>query len=157
VINGRVFVGAKLLRALAAQRGYRVLQIESTPDTCTAAVEDLGSGRELGRYTFTIEDAKRAGLIRDRGAWKTHPARMLWARASKYVLDDYAPEVTLGIYTDDERAEIIGQPAPVPQPWPNPADEPAEDADWTPADGEPGPDFGDMTRRAAGTPKEEGA
>jgi hypothetical protein len=153
VINGRVFVGAKLLRALAAQRGYRVVQIESTPETCTAAVEDLNTNRELGRYTFTIEDAKRAGLIRDRGAWKTHPARMLWARASKYVLDDYAPEVTLGIYTDDERAEILNQPASVPAPEPTPV----EDAVWTPADPEPGPDFGDVERRAQGGPKDEGA
>jgi hypothetical protein len=114
VINGRLFVGAKLLRALAAQRGYRVTKIESTAETCTAALVEVETGEEVGRSTFTIDDAKRAGLIKDRSAWNSHPARMLWARASKYVLDDYAPAITLGIYTDDERAEILEQPAPLP-------------------------------------------
>jgi hypothetical protein len=111
VIKGRLVVGAKLLRALAARHGYRVVKLESTDTSCTAALVDIQSGLELGRATFTIDDAKRAGLVRERSAWQTHPARMLWARASKFVIDDNAPEVSLGIVTEDEMAEIQGQPA----------------------------------------------
>jgi hypothetical protein len=110
VIRGRLVVGAKLLRALAARHGYRVVKLESTDTSCTAALVELHSGLELGRATFTIDDAKRAGLVRERSAWVTHPARMLWARASKFVIDDNAPEVSLGIVTEDEMAEIQGQP-----------------------------------------------
>src|SRR5262249_50596029 len=109
VIKGRLFVQAKLLRALAAQHGYRVTRVDSTDATCTAVLEK--EGREIGRSTFTMQDAKRANLARERSAWTTPPARMLWARASKYVLDDYAPEVTLGLGTDDELAEILDEPA----------------------------------------------
>jgi hypothetical protein len=113
VIKGRLVVGAKLLRALAARHGYRVIKLESTDTSCTAALVEIHSGLELGRATFTIDDAKRAGLVRDRSAWQTHPARMLWARASKFVIDDNAPEVSLGIVTEDEMAEIQGQPADI--------------------------------------------
>jgi hypothetical protein len=134
IIKGKLVLGAKLLRAMAIRHGYRVAKIDSTPEACTAAVVRLDTGEELGRTTFTIDDAKTAGLIRERSAWITHPARMLWARAAKFALDDYAPEVTLGIYTEDEAAEIDGQPAPVPA---DTAGEP-EDAEW-----EPVPEFGD--------------
>src|SRR5215471_10647665 len=115
VIHGKLFVQAKLLRALAARAGYRVRRVHSDESTCTAVLEIADTGREIGRSTFTIEQAKTAGLIRDRSAWQTHPARMLWARASKYVLDDYAPEVTLGLATqEDELAEVTDTPAPPP-------------------------------------------
>src|SRR5262245_7325832 len=140
VIKGRVFVGAKLLRALAARAGLRVVRVYSTHEKCTAAVVDRVTGEELGRTDYTIEDAKKAGLIRGGSAWETHPARMLWARASKYALDDYAPEVTLGIWTAEEGDEIAGQPTVIDAedqediPWPDAlADDPPNPSDYPPA------------------------
>jgi hypothetical protein len=109
VIKGKLSVGAQLMRALAEREGYRVERVESTDETCTARLYDKGTGQILGETTFTIEDARRAGLIRDRSAWKTHPARMLWARASKNVIVDYAPAVALGMVLDDEVPEITGE------------------------------------------------
>jgi hypothetical protein len=110
VIRGRLVVGAKLLRALAARQGYRVLRANSDNTSCTAILTQADTGQEIGRNTFTMADAKQAGLVRERSAWQTHPARMLWARASKFVIDDYAPEVSLGIVTPDEMAEIENEP-----------------------------------------------
>lgn len=125
VIKGRLFVQSKLLRAMAAQRGYRVRRDPASDDTTCTAVLELADGTEVGRTTFTMQDAQRAGLVRDRSAWKTHPGRMLWARASKFVLDDYAPEVTLGLATVDELDEIQNRPTPAD-------DLEAEDGDWEP-------------------------
>jgi len=105
VIRGRLTVGAKLLRALAARQGYKVARAEGSDATsCTAIL--LRGGQEVGRYTFTIDQAKQAGLVKPNSAWDSYPERMLWQRASKFVLDDYAPDVTLGIWSDDEAAEI---------------------------------------------------
>jgi hypothetical protein len=108
VINGKLYVGAALLRALARRNGYKVQRLTTSdnPITCTARIIDRTTGEVLGESTFTIEDAQRAGLIRDRSPWKTHPARMLWARASKNVIVDFAPEVALGIALDDELQEL---------------------------------------------------
>jgi hypothetical protein len=107
VIRGRLTIGAKLLRALAARQGYRVLRDATSDQTqCTAVLVRSSTGEEVGRYTFTIDQAKKAGLVKPNSAWENYPERMLWQRASKFVLDDYAPEVTLGIWSDDEAAEI---------------------------------------------------
>lgn len=127
VIKGRLFVQSKLLRAMAAQRGYRVRRDPASDDTSCTAILELADGTEVGRTTFTMQDAQRAGLVRDRSAWKTHPARMLWARASKFCLDDFAPEVTLGLATVDELDEIRGNPTPPPV-----DDLVADEADWEP-------------------------
>lgn len=110
MIKGHLYVGPKLLRAQAARKGYRVIR---TPDSDADAVTAVVYGKdgvELGRTTFTMEDAKRAKLVKPNSAWETHPARMLWARAAKFAIDDYAPEVSLGLGTDDEAAEIIDEP-----------------------------------------------
>ena len=106
VIKGKLFIGAQLLRALAERAGYKVARLELTEETCTAILTSKDTGEELGRTTFTMNDAKRAGLIREGSAWKTHPARMLWARASTLVIRDFAPAVSLGMYSTDEIAEV---------------------------------------------------
>lgn len=154
VIKGRVYVGAKLLRALGLRKGLRVIRVNSNTETCTAILIRESTGEELGRTTYTIEEATAAGLVREGSAWKTHPARMLWARASKYALDDYAPEVTLGIWTDEERAEIDGVAVELPDDYadfgPAATAETQDDIEWPapdpfeePSDYEPAPDKDD--------------
>jgi hypothetical protein len=109
VIKGKLFVGAQLLRALAARAGYRVVRTDDDETTCTAQLVRADNGEIVGETTFTIEDAKRAGLIRAGSAWQTHPARMCWARSSSYVIRDFAPEVALGLALDDEIPEYTGE------------------------------------------------
>lgn len=148
IIRGRLVVGAKLVRAFAERQGYVVQRVELTDDRCTARLVERATGEVLGETTFTMADARTAGLIKDRSAWKTHPRRMLWARASKLVVDDYAPSVSLGMLEDSEAEEIGGPPAPVP-PEPEPTASPvvtdseiaegldeAEEAEFWPADSE---------------------
>jgi hypothetical protein len=108
VIRGRLVLGSKLLRALAARHGYRV-RCDATSDAtqCTAILE-TDFGVEVGRTTFTIDQAKKAGLVKPNSAWDAYPERMLWHRAAKFVLDDYAPAVTLGIWSQDEAGEVAG-------------------------------------------------
>jgi hypothetical protein len=128
VINGKLFVGAQILRALAARRGLLVEEVDGSDESCTVALVERASGKVIGQRTFTLEDARRAGLIRDRSPWKTHPARMLWARASKNVIVDFAPEVALGIYLDDERQEVTGQVVETYEP--DPDFSPEEEIEW---------------------------
>ena len=106
VIKGRLFVSAQLMRALAERAGYHVQRVDDSDDTCTAVL--TRDGVEMGRATFTLEQAKKAGLVRAGSAWTSHPGRMLWARASKNVIVDYAPAVALGLALDDEAVEYTG-------------------------------------------------
>ena len=102
VINNNIAMSSELLRALAYREGYTVHAEDSTRESCTAVLRR--NGKELGRVTFTIEDAKQAGLA-GKTNWRMYPQRMLWARASGYVVRDYAPGVALGFVTREEMGD----------------------------------------------------
>jgi hypothetical protein len=158
-IKGQPYVSAKLIRALANQAGYRVLRQDDSAESCTAVLVKIDTGEELGRTTYTMADAKTAGLVRDGSGYKTNPARMLWARASKRVVDDYAPGISLGLMTEEEAVEVEAVELPpddfvdvTPQ-EPAPTVPDGEEADPggradTPAPGQASPGEGDDTSQA---------
>jgi hypothetical protein len=103
VIKGNLTLSAKLCRALAHNHGVSVQKQDETADSVTAVV--MEGSRELGRYTFTLDMARKAGLSGDN--WTKNPDRMKWARASKRALDDFAPWVTVGILSIEETDEPV--------------------------------------------------
>jgi len=50
-------------------------------------------GRKPVRSTFSVEDAKRAGLWGKQGPWQAYPKRMLAMRARGFALRDAFPDV----------------------------------------------------------------
>jgi hypothetical protein len=110
VINGTMVLSSKAHRALAWKHGIRVLRVDETPESCTAVVVDA-SGKELGRTTFTMAQAKKMGLSGTN--WQNNPDRMLWARASKRAIDDHAPWVSVGVMTAEEARDAFPD-EPVP-------------------------------------------
>ena len=79
-------------------------------------------GEQPRTFTFSLEDAKRAGLLdRARGSspWATYPDRMLIMRARGFALRDVFPDVLRGLITAEEAedyqasvsAVASGQPA----------------------------------------------
>jgi hypothetical protein len=136
-IKGKLYPSSRLLRSLAGRAGYAVERADSNEETCTAILRR--DGRELGRSTFTMEQAKRAGLTRVGTPWQTYPADMLWTKAARRVIDDYAPDVALGFSLGtpaegEVEAEALARANPPPPPPPaNSSGEPQgepEDADW---------------------------
>jgi len=72
-------------------------------DTRTAICQVLRSGRsEPITRTFSIEDAKRAGLWQKPGPWTDYPDRMLMMRARAFALRDAFPDVLMGLYLREE-------------------------------------------------------
>ena len=98
------------MRYFAERGGYRVIRKETSASTCTAVLIVAETGQEVGSTTFTIEDARTAGLIKPNSGWQKYPERMLWQRASSYVIRDFAPGVALGI-RDHRRDRRLQQPA----------------------------------------------
>ena len=116
-IKGRLNVGAHLQRYLAWQSGLRVVKEDSSDESCTAVLVDRYTGEEIGRATFTIEQARRRGSIREGSGYTKNPDRMLWARATTEVLKDHAPHVafTLGIVDEYDAKDMAADEEPVAQ------------------------------------------
>lgn len=101
VIDGRPAMAAELMRGLVLRAGHELWIEESTTTKCTVVGVRAGSSRET-RTTFTMDDAKRAGLD-GRKNWRSYPAAMLLARATAALCRAVFPDVLAGIsYTTEE-------------------------------------------------------
>jgi hypothetical protein len=59
---------------------------------------------ELGEFTYAIEDAERAGLVKEGSSWVKYPQNMLFARAISSGVRLYCPDVFNGnlVYVPEE-------------------------------------------------------
>lgn len=74
---------------------------ESTDKSATWVTKNRRNPRET-RLTYTIEQARAAGLIKERGNWATRPAEMLRKTAGVQLARMEYPESALGLYADME-------------------------------------------------------
>jgi hypothetical protein len=104
IIKGKITLSAGLQAALlkASDRyGYRILTATDTE----AKIEFVEWGQPLGTASFTIEEARHAGLA-NKDNWRCYPADMLFARALTRGIRRFCPDLLMGgAYTPEE---IIG-------------------------------------------------
>jgi hypothetical protein len=78
--------------------------IESTDEKATYETHRKGNQTPT-RMSFTIEQAKKAGLV-GKSNWQKYQAAMLRARCSSALATAIYPDLVAGIYTDDEADDI---------------------------------------------------
>ena len=102
-IDGKAVVDATMQRALAKRAGYEVrMMVEA--DRVTVAIYQ--GGTELGDATYSMADAKEAGLDQ-KNNWKKNREDMLVARATTRAIRRFAPDVLLGMLSSDEVDEPV--------------------------------------------------
>ncbi len=63
-------------------------------------------GREAKKFTYTMEMAKLAGVVKPGSNWLTVPHRMLEARASSWASDVEFPDAAMGLPTIEEAEDF---------------------------------------------------
>ncbi len=100
VIDGSPSYSAALLTAKVHERGHK-LDGKISPTQATAQGTRADNGAKMS-YTFTLEDAERAGLAKKRN-WQQYPAAMCWARAVTMLCRALFSDCFLGgVYTREE-------------------------------------------------------
>ena len=104
VIDGKPTLKADAIRALILRSGkaeyFRV--IERTDTVATFATKRKGDPEVV--LSYSIEEARVAGLIKPGSGWVRNPADMLIARASAKLARLVYPDVVHGVYTPEELA-----------------------------------------------------
>ena len=117
IIKGKATMGAHLMAAQIKGSGkydYRVMEL--TNDLCSILFKQRDQYAEhgwsdLGRTTFTIEDAKRAELVKPDSGWVKYPQAMLFARAISAGCRTYTPDVFKGnlLYVPEEMGAQVNE------------------------------------------------
>ncbi|HEV8573868.1 MAG TPA: hypothetical protein VGR43_04085 [Dehalococcoidia bacterium] len=101
IVQGKPVLSATLIAALVKRSGrynYRVRRMDET----VCEIEFSECGESVGVSSFTMAEAKRAGLA-TKDIWQKYPSDMLFARAMSRGAKHYCADVFGGaIYTPDE-------------------------------------------------------
>jgi hypothetical protein len=105
VVEGNPSLSAEYKRArvLAAGHEFSILEWNST--RCRVKGRRRGTNEPPLEVTYTMDDAKKAGLVRDRSGWVKRPRRMLFARAGTDLCDALFSDVVNGLPTAELLAE----------------------------------------------------
>jgi hypothetical protein len=105
IVQGKPTVSAELMLALVQRdHGIEAMWVEeSTNDHCTVGYKS-GNGKKF--YTFTMEDAKRAGVTKN-PVWSQYPAAMCRARAISAVARMAFPGSIGGMYVPGELGDPV--------------------------------------------------
>ena len=117
VINGRPSIWGDA--ALALVRGHPACAsiregTEGEGDLMVGFCEVTRRGEAMQRRTFSVADAKRAGLWGKTGPWQQYPARMLQMRARGFAIRDVFPDALRGVITAEEAQDLPAEPREVP-------------------------------------------
>jgi hypothetical protein len=80
IINGKVEISARMMSALIRKSGHQITTQECTDQRCILIGKRTDTG-ETQTASFSIEEAQRAGLIKQGGGWTKFPKDMCFARA----------------------------------------------------------------------------
>ena len=100
VIQGKPALSAELMAALVLRAGNRIDWVNSTEQSATCKITRKDGSSFAG--SFTIAEAKRAGLVKDGGGWTKYPAALLRARALSLTARAICPDAIAGFYIPEE-------------------------------------------------------
>jgi hypothetical protein len=105
VINGRPSLWGDAIIALVRSSPLCEYVMESQTDAvATCRVKRRGEAEEV--RTFSMEDAKKAGLTGKTGPWTQYPKRMMQMRARAFAMRDVFPDVLKGLHSAEESMDL---------------------------------------------------
>jgi hypothetical protein len=106
IIKGQIALSANLMAALVKRSGrydYRITRLDNE----AAVLEILDNGQVAYTSSFTVEDAKAAG-VGGGDNWRKFPRNMLFARALSNGTRWVCPHVLMGAYVPEELGGDMG-------------------------------------------------
>lgn len=113
IIEGKPAISANLLAAMIKRSGkydYRVVRWSDEECVLMFRQKVGDKWEELGESSFSMEDAKRARVIREGSGWAKFPKAMLFARAISQGERAYCPDVSAcALYVPEELGATVNE------------------------------------------------
>lgn len=105
-IQGKFEISSRLMNQLIRRHGHKIQVRESTDQICVIWTKRKDTGEEM-IVQYHIDEAARAGLIKESGGWKKCPKDMLFARCISRVARQVYPDCIGGCYVEGELQETM--------------------------------------------------
>lgn len=102
-IKGRLTMSVQLQLALAKQRGVKIVDMKEETNSCEITLERSG---EKITCSYSLDDARKAGLIKQDGNYEKYLKQMLRWRATGDCLRMIAPDLVMGLLSPEEADSI---------------------------------------------------
>lgn len=104
IIQGKVEISARMMNAMIRRSGHSINTNKSTDEICELTGKRADNDNEE-TVSFSLEEAKKAGLVKPSGGWQKFPSDMLYARALSRLARRLFPDVIGCSYVEGEIVE----------------------------------------------------
>lgn len=116
LVEGKPAKKAEAMLASFLEDGGKYYWIEDGSNG-TATIDLLLPGEDQRiRFSYSMDEAKQAGLIKPASGWMKNPKPMLRARCASGALRMHAPHLVVGVYTPEELEDIQDDDGPAHAP-----------------------------------------
>ena len=116
VINGRPTIWGDAIPALLLSRGFKLSEsFSGEGEGLTATCQVKRPTGETITSSFSVTQARKAGLWGKQGPWSQYPDRMLQMRARGFACRDGAADVLGGLYLREEIEDPMRDVTPRPE------------------------------------------
>lgn len=106
-VNGRVGMSTEAMAARMRAFGHSIQKDPKSTPSCCILIGKRADNGDTWITSFSVDDAKRAGIYNERGPWGKYPSVMCYNRAMSMMYRQLTPDLSKGIgYTIDELKEI---------------------------------------------------
>jgi len=112
IIQGSVVISARMMGALIRKSGHSFEVVESTDKNCTLRGQRIDQSGDCIECSFSIEDARKAFLVKPGSSWEKYPKDMCFARAiSRLARQLFSDIIGMG-YVEGEIIDLPENQAP---------------------------------------------
>jgi hypothetical protein len=105
-ILGKFEISARIMNQLIRKHGHKIQVTMLTNEVCKILGKRRDTGEEM-EASYHIEEAARAGLIKEGGGWRKNPQDMLFARTISRLARRLFPDCIGGCYVEGELQETV--------------------------------------------------
>jgi RecT family len=109
-LNGKTGMSAEMMNTLIRSNGHSITKDSKSNDTICILHGKRSDNGDTWTESFSIEDAKRAGIYNDKTPWGKYPRNMCFNRALSNLARQLFPDVIKGCYEIDELKSFAESP-----------------------------------------------
>ncbi len=106
IVEGKIECSADFMHARVRELGLGHIESVRSDSQICVLVAVYPDGRKSSEVSFSLEDAKRAGLI-GKHNWRHYPQDMLFARATSRLVRRCFPDALFGCYAEGEITDAV--------------------------------------------------